>query len=233
MFGKYFDPDHSKMFNSIDLRDLDTLDNSASKLLFEELDKGSKFDFLLGHIIGVDSAGHSFNPGHRELERKLMDVEHIIYEVISRMDDKTTLIVFGDHGMTDDGNHGGGSENEMRSVIFAYQKTPFPMSEMYTKFKESFTDIDKSLKQVDLAAILSVLLKTSFPYSNMGVFHPLFVQTKKVSDINDMFIQNLEQIQQYLESYCAKTGQEWCTDQIESFQNSMQNFKKSIKSNDK
>lgn len=57
-----------------------------------------------------------------------MDVEHIIYEVITRMDDKTTLIVFGDHGMTDDGNHGGGSENEMRSVIFAYQKTPFPMS---------------------------------------------------------------------------------------------------------
>ena len=44
------------------------------------------------------------------------------------MDDQTTLVVFGDHGMTDSGNHGGGSENEMRTVIFAYQKTPFPMS---------------------------------------------------------------------------------------------------------
>ena len=47
------------------------------------------------------------------------------------MDDNTTLICFGDHGMTDDGNHGGGSENEMRSVLFAYQNTPFPMSDLY------------------------------------------------------------------------------------------------------
>jgi len=54
------------------------------------------------------------------------------------MDDQTTLVVFGDHGMTDSGNHGGGSENEMRTVIFAYQKTPFPMSKYYDEFKESF-----------------------------------------------------------------------------------------------
>jgi phosphatidylinositol glycan class O len=36
------------------------------------------------------------------------------------MDDNTTLVVFGDHGMTSDGNHGGSSDDEMRSVIFAY-----------------------------------------------------------------------------------------------------------------
>ena len=36
------------------------------------------------------------------------------------MDDKTTLIAFGDHGMTDDGNHGGKSDLEMRTVLFTY-----------------------------------------------------------------------------------------------------------------
>jgi phosphatidylinositol glycan class O len=50
------------------------------------------------------------------------------------MDDQTTLVVFGDHGMTESGNHGGGSENEMRTVLFAYQKTPFPMSYYYDEF---------------------------------------------------------------------------------------------------
>jgi GPI ethanolamine phosphate transferase 3 subunit O len=223
MFGKFFDK--SEMFNSVDLRDLDTLDSSASKYLLKELREGSNFDFMLGHIIGIDSAGHSFFAEHPEIERKLMDAQHIIADVMELMDDKTTLIVFGDHGMTDDGNHGGGSENEMRSVIFAYQKTPFPLANLYEQYKESFTDIDRTMKQVDLAAILSVLLKTSFPFSNIGVFHPLFAQTKNVAEINKMFIQNLEQIQQYLESYCAKTSQAWCTNQIDSFQKSMVEFK--------
>lgn len=36
------------------------------------------------------------------------------------MDEHTTLIVFGDHGMTEDGNHGGGSDLELRTVLFAH-----------------------------------------------------------------------------------------------------------------
>ena len=51
--------------------------------------------------------------------------------MIERIDDHTTLIVFGDHGMTVDGNHGGGSELELRTVLFAYQKQKFPMSTIY------------------------------------------------------------------------------------------------------
>lgn len=49
-----------------------------------------------------------------------MDAEKMIQDIINRMDDSTTLIVFGDHGMTEDGNHGGGSELELRTVMFAY-----------------------------------------------------------------------------------------------------------------
>ena len=92
------------------------------------------------------------------------------------MDDKTTLVVFGDHGMTIDGNHGGSSELEMRTVLFSYQKTPFPMYENYNKknLKKIFEDMDKTVKHPDLAPILSMLLNVPFPFSNLGVFHPLF-----------------------------------------------------------
>ena len=41
------------------------------------------------------------------------------------MDNETVLLVFGDHGMTDDGNHGGASDNELRSVLFSYTKQSF------------------------------------------------------------------------------------------------------------
>jgi phosphatidylinositol glycan class O len=36
------------------------------------------------------------------------------------MDDKTTLIIFGDHGMTEEGNHGGNTDIELSTVFFAY-----------------------------------------------------------------------------------------------------------------
>jgi GPI ethanolamine phosphate transferase 3 subunit O len=75
------------MYNSLNMKDLDTLDNGVMSGILEELRNGSKFDFLLGHIIGVDSAGHSFNAGHPEIERKLQDTEHIIAEVMELMDD--------------------------------------------------------------------------------------------------------------------------------------------------
>ena len=64
----------------------------------------------------------------------------------------------------------------------------------------------------------------------MGVFHPLFAQTSDVESVNRLFLSNLEQIQTYLESYCAKTQQDWCTSEIESFQQSMEEFR-SIRAN--
>lgn len=48
------------------------------------------------------------------------------------MDDDTILIAFGDHGMTNDGTHGGDTENEIRTAIFAYHKSGFPFLENTT-----------------------------------------------------------------------------------------------------
>jgi phosphatidylinositol glycan class O len=64
---------------------------------------------MIGHIIGVDHAGHTFSASHLEIERKLNDTERLIKEIIKTMDKETVLLVFGDHGMTDEGNHGGAS----------------------------------------------------------------------------------------------------------------------------
>jgi len=36
------------------------------------------------------------------------------------MDRDTTLIIHGDHGMTNGGDHGGGSEAELRTILFAH-----------------------------------------------------------------------------------------------------------------
>ena len=67
---------------------------------------------MIGHIIGIDSAGHTVGPFHNELERKIKDTNRILEQIIEKMDKHTTLIVFGDHG--------GSSELELRTIFFAY-----------------------------------------------------------------------------------------------------------------
>ncbi len=84
------------------------MDDLASKDLISEVSSGN-FTLLIGHLIGVDHAGHTYAAAHSEIERKLNETETIINSIIELMDTDTTLLVFGDHGMTDDGNHGGGT----------------------------------------------------------------------------------------------------------------------------
>jgi len=75
---------------------------------------------MLAHMIGLDCAGHTFGSRHPEIERKLLETEAFIAKVIKLMDDETTLVIFGDHGMTEEGNHGGDTILEMRTGVFAY-----------------------------------------------------------------------------------------------------------------
>lgn len=56
-FSEFFDK--KACYDALNMNDLDTLDNSAMDDIFNALDEGSDFKLLLGHIIGIDSAGHT------------------------------------------------------------------------------------------------------------------------------------------------------------------------------
>lgn len=67
---------------SHDVNDLDTFDSNVGSHVLAELDKGSDFDFMLVHMIGLDSAGHTFGSKHPEITRKLLDTEKFVAKVI-------------------------------------------------------------------------------------------------------------------------------------------------------
>jgi phosphatidylinositol glycan class O len=106
MFGSYFDSE--KHYNSFNVRDLDTNDINVRRDVLELL-KENDFDLLVCHFIGIDHAGHTFYANHTEIERKVKETQEIIEEIIQALDDDTVLLLYGDHGMTNDGNHGGGT----------------------------------------------------------------------------------------------------------------------------
>ena len=96
-FGQYFN--RSYPYSSLNVNDLDTHDLAAKVDLFREA-ASLNFTLLLGHLIGIDHAGHTFGGDNEHLERKILEIEAIIAKIIDSLDNETVIMVYGDHGMT-------------------------------------------------------------------------------------------------------------------------------------
>lgn len=108
----------------------------------------------------------------------------------------TLLIVIGDHGMTQTGNHGGDSKEETETVIFFYSPgltvTSSPASKQLL-----------SVAQVDLVPTLAFLLGSPIPYSNLGKIIEDIAEASQVSNCSSdhMLFLNYQQVNRYLNSY--------------------------------
>ena len=130
---------------------------------------------FIGHFLGVDHAGHKFGPNHPEMSRKLKEMNSVIEHVAKNLPLDTLLLVFGDHGMTNDSDHGGDSENEVNAGLFAYS----PALGM------SSGPVTPSVAQIDLVPTLSLLLGVPIPFSSLGtIIEELFIPTSLMQDTN-------------------------------------------------
>lgn len=173
-------------YDSHNVRDLDTVDNGVLYHFRKEL--GENWDLIIGHMLGVDHAGHRYHVNHPEMKRKLLEVNGFIEEIVNGMDENTLLIVIGDHGMTDQGNHGGDTVEERNTILFAYSK-------------KKFLDLQrrKRIPQIDIVPTLSILLGVGIPYNNLGAVIPeLFTDNSAVE--TSIYLNTL-QISRYLNKY--------------------------------
>lgn len=122
--------------------------------------------------MGVDHAGHAFQADHKEMQRKLREMNEVIEETIQKMDDQTILFVMGDHGMTEDGNHGGATSDETKTILFAHSKRKFSrfVRENGAKFRQNEKNGDsvEIINQIDFVPTFSMLLGIPIPYPNLG-----------------------------------------------------------------
>lgn len=86
-------------YPSFGIYDLDTVDANIQKELPKEI-KQNDWDILVAHFLGDDHCRHTYVPRHREMARKLTEVNHVLEGVVEIMDNETVLIVIGDHGLT-------------------------------------------------------------------------------------------------------------------------------------
>jgi hypothetical protein len=195
---KYFD--RSFPYPSFNVKDLDTVDNGVRSHLVPEIqNKSNDWDVIIAHFLGVDHAGHTFSPRHPRMSSKLDEMNDMLTNVFNAIEDDTIVFVFGDHGMTKDGNHGGSSSQEKRAALYIHtSKNGIPLTHrgvesnnklneinsLWDTQEESFLLVDSTLDrndihdgprtiaQIDLLPTISLLLGIPIPFENLGKIIP-------------------------------------------------------------
>ena len=210
---------YGKFWNSMDWQDYPIElneelyeDAKVMERLLTDLGSRREFKLKLVHLIGMDGGGHFYKDlNSEEFKERVVALDTHTRSIIEAMDDKTTLLAFGDHGVATDGSHGGIEEHEIRTFMFAYQKKPFPMHEYYAAHKDEFFNVDHRVKVNDFAATVSLLMDQSFPFSNMGIAHPAFAPYNDLKKLFKRMLQNLEQMSGLVREYCDEYENIWCT----------------------
>lgn len=170
LFPGYLDQTLSEPYPSLDVWDLHTVDNGVAKHLFPLLqpENYTKWDFLIAHGLGVDHAGHEYNPDHPQMTAKLRQMNTLVKETIPLIDDDTLLVVMGDHGMDMYGNHGGESDDEVEAALWLYSSQPFFGHRHGVVVSPPADAKERPVAQIDLVPTLSLLLGLPIPFNNLG-----------------------------------------------------------------
>ncbi|KAK4686061.1 GPI ethanolamine phosphate transferase 3 subunit O, partial [Tremellales sp. Uapishka_1] len=198
-------------YDSFNVEDLHSVDEGVIEHLIPYLQSSnqSRWDVLIGHFLGVDHVGHRVGPYRETMRTKLQQMNNVLKQVVNLMEEDTLLVVLGDHGMDDKGNHGGDSELETAAALWMYSKgAPLSIPAQDKKLLDSWptylfpgskTPI-RHVNQIDLVPTLSMMLGLPIPFNNLGSVIPeCFAYDTAILDIATRV--NAEQIMRYVQEY--------------------------------
>ena len=170
-------PDHfvrEEGTSSFYVSDYTEVDQNVTRHIGSELSKND-WDCLFLHYLGVDHIGHLEGPRSSLLPPKLEEMDGVV-ELLNKFvqaddlvraergDLPTLMVLCGDHGMNEVGNHGGSSEGEV-STTFVF---------LSGLFNRTLLGVDggrvSEVNQIDLVPTLSVLFGLPIPKSSLGTF---------------------------------------------------------------
>lgn len=122
------------------------------------------FSTLILHYLGLDHVGHLGGIEHPKFKPKLRELDDIVKEIYSSLPPNTLLIILGDHGMTNSGNHGGSSKNEIETAFVAIDRSfTFPIRN---------PKLPRATNQLDIAPTMSILFHLPINPLSSGHFNP-------------------------------------------------------------
>jgi len=240
--------------DSFDIFDLEGVDLTVHEHFFEQFQMND-WNILLAHCTGLDHAGHAFGGNNKEIERKLKEMNSLTSQIIQKIKNDTIFLLFGDHGMLDNGNHGGSDEDEVFTVLYAYTPGGFPSEKLkrskeyevfkecmyevpYNTFKHPLNDTEDVIKQIDMVGSISRLVNVPIPYNNLGAIIPKLLMQDCYNYIDCMYdltveyLLNAIQTYNFIKEYVEKdmgTNRSIDEKYAEDFMNSIMKYKDDFK----
>ena len=216
-------------YPSFNTRDLDTVDNGCLHHLpdlMDQLRPRHELEVVVVHFLGVDHVGHTYGPNTEYMDAKLHQMDAALAYVLDSLDHDPdscrAALIFGDHGMTPDGNHGGGTLEEVSAALFVHTspKCGDMAPGIALEYESSFafgdlhqrqsTPLYASIHQIDLVPTLSLLLGLPIPYANLGSLVPSLLpfanRDTMGSYVTTALALNAAQVWRYLTTY-SRTAQ--------------------------
>ncbi|RAH85782.1 alkaline phosphatase-like protein [Aspergillus japonicus CBS 114.51] len=173
LYPDHFLPHFSHPFPSFVVEDLHTVDTGVTAHLLPLLRNDTlrhEWDVIVGHFLGVDHVGHRFGAAHPLMRDKLQQMGAVVREVVAALDDageETLLVVMGDHGMDENGNHGGETLEEVLAAVWLYSPRAW-VGRRITGDGDTHDEGKAAVPQVDIVPTLALLLGVPIPFNNLG-----------------------------------------------------------------
>uniref|UniRef100_A0A914HXZ4 GPI ethanolamine phosphate transferase 1 n=1 Tax=Globodera rostochiensis TaxID=31243 RepID=A0A914HXZ4_GLORO len=136
------------------------LDDATAKSHHFGIRRSSTF-FL--HLLGLDTNGHGHKPNSEQYLKNIATVDRGVSETVQLFetffgDNRTAFLFTADHGMTDWGSHGDGTDDEVNVPFLAWGAGVEPGA----------PGQKVALAQVDMAPLQAALLGTAIPVNSFG-----------------------------------------------------------------
>ncbi|MGL5899264.1 MAG: alkaline phosphatase family protein, partial [Lactobacillaceae bacterium] len=150
---------------------------NETKAMSEFIKRINQDKAVLGHFISLDAFGHLHGTHHIEMRNSLERFDKFIKQVYDKMDDNTLLVLTSDHGITDEGEHGGVSKPEMSSFISLISKRGIKLktvSDQIKKTRQSYlssrydSDDSRMVHQDDILPTVCYLMDLCLPTNSYG-----------------------------------------------------------------
>lgn len=167
--------------SSFFVSDFTEVDSNVTRHVPSEL-RQDDWNTMVLHYLGLDHIGHKGGPRSSNMFPKQQEMDNIVRQIYQAMKTEphlhsALLVICGDHGMNDAGNHGASSAGETSpALVFTSPKlkaisksvsVPAPYVDDFQYYSV--------VEQSDLAPTLGALFGFPVPKNNLGAFIPDFL----------------------------------------------------------
>ncbi|TYI40404.1 hypothetical protein ES332_A02G159500v1 [Gossypium tomentosum] len=149
--------------SSFYVKDTVQVDQNVSRHLGDELSKND-WDLLILHYLGLDHVGHIGGRNSALMAPKMKEMDEVVKLIHSSINQsqgngqgRTLLMIVSDHGMTENGNHGGSTYEETDTLA------------LFIGLRNHVFDYASVINQIDIAPTLALLFGVPIPKNNVGV----------------------------------------------------------------